>query len=392
MELISLEEAARPARRLTAFEVSEVIARALREGRVSCVSPGTRNFELTYWALAALGAKRIPVGEGCSASLEDLGLYEDLERRDDSRVYKDPLELLSGAYPTPLVRLRWTPGSGVRVWAKLEWFNPFSLSLKDRPAAHMIKGIEASRDSLVADASSSNFAVAMAALSNLMGLRARVYLPGGPTGRLGRVVASLMGAEVVVDRSARFTTELLERVLRESEREGFHHLNQFTNDLNFEAHLRGIARELDYQARRAGIRLRGVAGSLGTSGHMAAVTFYFKSMYGDQFDVVLAQPDRHSTIPGLRRIETGMLWINLLDFKYRVYDVDLKEALSKVAEVSRTDGLLIGPSGGAVLAALERRISEGGLEGDVAAIIPDTGFKYLDLLEDFLGGVGEGGD
>jgi cysteine synthase/O-phosphoserine sulfhydrylase/cystathionine beta-synthase len=65
------------------------------------------------------------------------------------------------------------------------------------------------------------------------------------------------------------------------------------------------AKELDYQARMAGLKLIAVAGSLGTSGHMAAVDFYFRNRYEGQFKTIMAQPARGEHIPGMRRSETG---------------------------------------------------------------------------------------
>ena len=58
----------------------------------------------------------------------------------DTRVYDDILEMLSTAEnPTPLLRLNRTVSfSQAKVYAKLEWYNPFG-SVKDRVAAHMIQ-------------------------------------------------------------------------------------------------------------------------------------------------------------------------------------------------------------------------------------------------------------
>ena len=61
-----------------------------------------------------------------------------------TRVYENILEMLSNAdNPTPLLRLnRTVPYTQAKVYAKLEWYNPFG-SVKDRVAAHMIRDASA---------------------------------------------------------------------------------------------------------------------------------------------------------------------------------------------------------------------------------------------------------
>ncbi|WP_062662588.1 pyridoxal-phosphate dependent enzyme [Aeropyrum camini] len=165
---------------------------------------------------------------------------------------------------------------------------------------------------------------------------------------------------------------------------GLVHVNQFYNDANFEAHMRGTAREIFVQSRRGGLRLKGVSGSLGTSGHMSAVAFYLQSV-DPGVKAVLVQPAKDASIPGIRRVETGMLWINMLDIDYSLAEVTLEEAVEAMAEVARSDGLIIGPSGGAAVKALAKKAGEGELEpGDYVVVVPDTGFKYVNLVKQLL--------
>ncbi|MEM0218660.1 MAG: PLP-dependent cysteine synthase family protein, partial [Desulfurococcaceae archaeon] len=48
------------------------------------------------------------------------------------------------------------------------------------------------------------------------------------------------------------------------------------------------------------------------------------------------------------------------------------------------DGILIGFSGGAVIYALNELIESGEVEGDVVAVIPDHGVKYIELMQSLL--------
>ena len=92
----------------------------------------------------------------------------------ETRVYEDILEMLSGVdNPTPLLRLNQTvPLKQTKVYAKLEWYNPFG-SVKDRVAAHMIG--EAQGDGLLREGqslvepTSGNTGMGLAMMANANG-------------------------------------------------------------------------------------------------------------------------------------------------------------------------------------------------------------------------------
>ena len=376
----------KPVRELSLWNVLDVMGDVLEKGYVDRCVEVNGNLEVVggldvYWALYKIGVKLVPVDcSVCHLTLEDLGFYDEV-KGDPIRVYDNSLHLALKGIPTPLVKLRSYSNDKVRVWAKLEWFNPFSLSIKDKPLLHILRETSKREDiegKVLADASSANFGIALAALASWFNVRARIYLPRRAE-LFGRIIPRIMGAEVV-ETDAELTVELLSRIAEDSLREGLLHVNQFLNDLNFESHIRMTAKELDYQAREANLRLIGVAGSIGTSGHMAAVNFYFKRRYGRSFKTIIAQPARGEHIPGMRRSETGMIWFTMIAEDYELYDVTLKEALEAIMRVARLDGLLLGLSGGAALVALEKSMEKEGIRGDVAVIIPDTGFKYVNVL------------
>ena len=93
----------------------------------------------------------------------------------ETRVYDNILEMLSNAdNPTPLLRLnRTVPYKQTRVYAKLEWYNPFG-SVKDRVAAHMIH--EATDQGLLGDGqalvepTSGNTGMGLAMMANAKGM------------------------------------------------------------------------------------------------------------------------------------------------------------------------------------------------------------------------------
>jgi len=336
--------------------------------------------------LKKLGCVKAPVvyhgevNQPLRISLEELGFYEEINPAP-MRVFKDTLELLYRNFPTPLVRLKHSSTESISIWGKLEWYNPYSCSIKDRTVWYILKNTidKLGRVRLIYEATSTNTGLALASLSNILGFKTRIYLPL-TTQQCIEYIFKLMGADVV-RKKALLTVELLKDVENDALRDGALFLNQFGNDLNFEAHLRYTAKELDLQVKSAGLKLSAIVGGLGTSGHLSALSHYFKNKYGEHIKIIGVQPARGEIIPGLRRVETGMKWVYMVKID-KIYEVDLKEALEEVIITARNNGILVGLSSGAVLRAVSKAIKDRVIdEGDVVAILPDHGLKYVELIE-----------
>lgn len=365
-------------------EMMSVWARVLRRGCVESRRDISEYGQAEVVALYEIGLRHLPVGEvGVCVDLEELGFYEDV-RGDPVRVFGDTLELLTHGWPTPLVRLRSLSSGGYGVWAKLEWYNPFSSSVKDRVGWYMIKKIldKGALPERVFEATSTNTGMALAAMGAIHGFRTRLYIPSGIQ-RASDVLLKVLGAEVV--RTGKpLTVDSIEDVRKAAEEEGAVHTNQFENDANLMVHLRYTAKELDLQLRSKGIEVKGIVGGLGTSGHLSALTFYFKNRYGD-LRVFGVQPAPGEKIPGIRRVETGMRWVHMIDLD-GVVDVTQQEAIEALISVARRDGILPGLSSGAVAAAYLKLREEGALEeGDYVLVFPDNGLKYVEQLSRYLG-------
>ncbi|MEM1873745.1 MAG: pyridoxal-phosphate dependent enzyme, partial [Acidilobaceae archaeon] len=344
----------------------------------------------TYWALRRLDTRYTPVCEDQEArrevSLNDLGFYDNVIG-DSVRVYDNIVDIVARGGPTPLVRLEDFGSEKVRVWAKLEWYWPCSLSLKDRIAYHIVKDLHArglAEGKILIDASSGNFGVSLRALSRWFYYRTRIYAPARPGrfGRYSKLFLELAGTEII-PMDVGTTVEAISRVLEEGARDPDVVIaSQLTNDMNFEAHLKTLAKEIDLQARARNLDVVIIAGPLGTSGHMAALNFYFTSKYKGKVKTVMAQPARDDHIPGIRRVETGMKWLEAISRNYVVIDVTSLEAVKTLEELVKTNGILPGPSSGAALAALTKYLEANkDIEGDAIVVFPDHGFKYVDWIE-----------
>ncbi len=344
-----------------------------------------------YWALRIMGVKLVPVVKPAnsnieiSVSLESLGFYDEV-RGDPVKVYNSTLELLYRGWPTPIVRIRSLSSKGYRVWAKLEAYNPFSNSVKDRIGWSMVKDYIESQGGIppeiVYEATSTNTGVALAAMAAIYGFKARLYIPMSIQ-KASDTILKAYGAEVVrVPKS--LTVEAIEDVKQDAERDGAVNLNQFYNDANFEVHLRYTAKELDYQLRSAGIVPRGFVIGIGTSGHFSAITTYFRNRLHGSVTFYAVQPAPGDTIPGIRRVETGMKWIEWLG-DVEIIDVSRNEAIESVLEIARKDGLFVGLSSGAVARGFKKLVESGKIsEGDYILVFPDSGYKYIEQLEQYF--------
>ncbi|MFP3263287.1 MAG: pyridoxal-phosphate dependent enzyme [Nitrososphaeria archaeon] len=287
-----------------------------------------------------------------------------------SMVLSSSLELIEALHPTPLVKLPKISEYHVGIWAKLEFFNPFSRSIKDRAAISMLSGaMRRTGATRFYEATSGNLGVALAALAAAHGVRFRAYVPRSAAGAAVSLMR-ILGAEVVVGDSEGVDDGLVEAARRDAERDGAVFLDQYHNEDN----PRGqgtLATELREQFRAAGLRPVAVVSGTGSLGHLTALG-ELRDELG--FSLVAARPAEGERIPGLRRDWKRRMVADL------VVDVTLRESIEAALRVARMEGLAVGVSSGAALAAAEAAAEDLG-PGDYVVIFPDDALKYIDLYE-----------
>jgi cysteine synthase/O-phosphoserine sulfhydrylase/cystathionine beta-synthase len=339
-------------------------------------------------ALKKVGVKFIPVSYGVServfVSLESMGFFDDISP-SRYRVFTNTEELLYKNWPTPLVKLANLSSNGISIWAKLEGFNPWSMSVKDRIGWYMyrkaLERLGRDRISLLVESTSTNTGLAIAAMASIYKAKLKAFIPS-TVSKTGETLLKIFGAEVI--RSPKpLTVELIDDVEEIARKEGAVHLNQFYNDANFEVHLRYTAKELELQIREAGIEPKAIFGGLGTSGHMSAISFYFKNRFkGVKIYGVVPAPN--TAIQGIRRVESGMKWVHYTNID-NIVEVTPEEAVKGVLEIVRNEGIFVGLSSGAVYMAFKKVAKEGKLgEGDYILIFPDIGFKYVEQVSMYI--------
>ncbi|RLF06277.1 MAG: cysteine synthase [Thermoprotei archaeon] len=308
-------------------------------------------------------------------------LQEPLDK--ERKVYPGVISLLVEGWPTPLVRLKSECEDGLEVWAKLEYYNPFSRSVKDRPVWNMLrKAFEEGRvRRKVYEATSGNVGIALAALCNFYGLELTAFLPKKPPAITLKLL-KILGARVVETEYETISREFWRWVASLAEEDGALNLNQFENDANPEVHYRTLAVELIEQLEAVGRKPDFAIAGIGTSGHIYAVSKRMRERYGGRVKIIGVQPAPGSRIPGIKRVETGPKWLEEARPDL-IVDVSLEEAVEGVVKVARREGLLIGLSAGAVYHAY-KKLAARGRRGVYVLIFPDDVFKYMDVLAERL--------
>ena len=273
---------------------------------------------------------------------------------------------------TPLLHLpRLTSDSpGVEIYAKAEFQNPGG-SVKDRAAAAIIRDAEqAGRlrpDTIVLDATSGNTGIAYAMIAAARGYRVRLCVPGNVTAERADVVltSAMEGTDGAIREARRIQSEAPSR---------YFHADQYNNDANWRAHYDTTAVEILEQTD--GTLTHFVAG-LGTSGTFVGVGRRLRE-HSPAVRLVSVQPD--SALHGIEgqkhmdsAIVPGIYDPTLADEQVRV---TTERAWALTRRLAREEGLLVGVSSGAALAAaldLASRIRE----GRIVTIFPDSGTRYL---------------
>jgi cysteine synthase B len=281
---------------------------------------------------------------------------------------------------TALVRLphfeREVPG--VELYAKAEWQNPGG-SVKDRAAARMIADGEASgrlRPGLtIIDATSGNTGIAYAMVGAARGYKVMLCLPENASPER-KLILRAFGAELVLTSPLEGTDGAIREVRRmvAEHPERYFYPDQYSNDGNWRAHFDTTAPEIIEQT---GGRITHFVAGLGTSGTFVGTVRRLKQ-YNPAIRAISFQPDSpFHGLEGLKHMASALVPAiydpALADEDVRVSTEDAHRFVRRLA---REEGLMVGISSGAALAAtltVARRLES----GVVVTVFPDGAEKYL---------------
>lgn len=302
-----------------------------------------------------------------------------------AKVFNSVTELIGG---TPLLKFSNYAKSEkleANIIGKLEFFNPAG-SVKDRVAKKMIQDAEKSGllkpGATIIEPTSGNTGIGLAAVAASKGYRAIMTMPETMSIERRKLLKGY-GAEIVLTEGAKGMSGAISKAEElKNEIEGAVILGQFVNVSNPQAHLETTGPEIWNDTEgKVDIFVAGV----GTGGTISGTGKYLKSQKAD-IRVVAVEPESSPVLsggnPGPHKIQgIGAGFVpETLDTE--IYDEIIKvpneSAFESGKKVAKTEGILIGISGGAAVwaaAQLAKRPENKGK--NIVVIIPDTGERYL---------------
>ena len=296
-----------------------------------------------------------------------------LDNRPCGGKYGDIVQAIGN---TPLVELRrLSPKPGVRIYAKLEGYNPTG-SVKDRVARSMIERAE--EDGLIApgqtilEPTSGNTGISLAMICRRKGYPLKVVMPDNVTAERTQLL-QMYGAEIVYSPGEQGSNGAVAMALELAAADSSYYMPyQYGNQANPDAHYHGTAPEILEE-------LDGVAAfvaGLGTGGTLMGNARRFKEEDPDT-QIVAAEPLQGELVQGLRSLEDGyippIIDLSLLDRKIFVSN---RDAVIWTKKLLDEEGIFAGVSTGAI-ASICVRVANELDEGNVVFVSPDDGWKYL---------------
>jgi cysteine synthase len=279
---------------------------------------------------------------------------------------------------TPLVELRrLSPKPGVRIWAKMESFNPTG-SVKDRVARSMIEAAEEKGlirpGQTILEPTSGNTGISLAMICSRKGYPLKVVMPENVTPERTQLL-HMYGAEIVYSPGDQGSNGAVAMALEMAEDDASYYMPyQYGNVANPDAHYHGTAPEI---LEELDGEIAAFVAGLGTGGTLMGHARRFKEELGDAVKIVAAEPMQGEPVQGLRSLDDGfippIIDLSLLDRKIFVTN---RDAIVWTRRLLEEEGVFAGVSSGAI-AAIAVRIANELDEGNVVFVVADDGWKYL---------------
>ncbi len=305
------------------------------------------------------------------------------------KIYNNVLEMIGD---TPIVRLESYSKPGVEVFLKLEFHNPGG-SIKDRPAAKIIeeaeKRLEIKVGGTIVEATSGNTGIGLSLVGAVKGYRVVIVMPENMSIERQKIMKAY-GAELILtpkEDGMKGAIEVAESIKKNNPE--YFVANQFGNKDNAKAHEEGTAIEILKQMDN---ELDYFVNGIGTGGTITGIGKVLKENLKN-IKIIGVEPSGSAVISGkkagphkLQGIGAGfvpdILNVSLLD---ELILVENEEAYTEARLLARTEGLMVGISTGANLAAVRKLVSR--IESDknikILTVAASSGERYLstDLYE-----------
>ena len=287
---------------------------------------------------------------------------------------------------TPHIKLNRLYGSDHEVWVKLEKANPGG-SIKDRIALLMIEDAERkgilNKDTVIVEPTSGNTGIGLAMVAAVKGYKLILVMPESMSVERRKLMAAYGATFELTPRELGMKGAIEKAKEIVSQNPNAWMPQQFDNPANVEAHIKNTAKEIvaDFPD---GIDY--LITGVGTGGHITGVAKVLKEKFKD-LKVFAVEPVLSPVISGgkpgphpIQGIGAGFipknLDVNLLD---STIQVSKEEAFEYVQRAAKEEGLFIGISSGASLAAVAKKLKDIPAGKKIITFNYDTGERYLSI-------------
>lgn len=302
-----------------------------------------------------------------------------------SRIYNNITETIGN---TPLVRLNRINKSKATVLVKIESFNPGG-SVKDRIALSMIQAAEEEKivnpDTVIIEPTSGNTGIGLALVSAARGYRLILTMPESMSVERRKILLAY-GAELVLTPASEGMKGAIAKAEELAKKYPNHFIpHQFQNLANPQAHRKTTALEI-WEDTKGSVDIF-IAG-VGTGGTVTGVSEVLKSKK-PELNAVAVEPISSPVLSGgkpgphkIQGIGAGFVPEVLNTGIYdAVMQINEEEAMKTARELAKQEGIFVGISSGAALAAALKLAEKHENDGKVIVVLlPDTGERYLSTI------------
>jgi cysteine synthase A len=287
---------------------------------------------------------------------------------------------------TPHVRINRLFGNDHEVYAKMERANP-GASIKDRIALAMVEDAEQkgllNKDSVIIEPTSGNTGIGLAIVAAVKGYKLILVMPESMSIERRRLMA-VYGATFELTPREKGMKGAIEKAKELAAATPHSWIpGQFDNPANIEVHKRTTAQEiLNDFPEGIDYLITGV----GTGGHITGVAEVLKAKF-PKLKVFAVEPSASPVISGgapgphpIQGIGAGFIPVNLhTDILDGTIQVTKEEAFDYAQRAAKEEGIFVGVSSGASLAAVAKKLAEIPKGSKVLTFSYDTGERYLSV-------------
>ncbi len=287
---------------------------------------------------------------------------------------------------TPHIRINRLFGQGHEVWIKSERSNPGG-SIKDRIALAMVEAAEVDGrlkpGGTIIEPTSGNTGVGLAMVAAVKGYKLVLVMPDSMSIERRRLMLAYGATFDLTPREKGMKGAIARAEELAAQTPGAWIPQQFENPANIAVHVRTTAQEILADFPEG---LDAIITGVGTGGHLSGVAEVLKKQW-PQLKVFAVEPEASPVISGgqpaphpIQGIGAGFVPKNLrTELLDGVIQVGAEEAREYGRRSAREEGLLVGISSGATLAAIAKKLPELPAGSRVLGFNYDTGERYLSV-------------